>query len=173
MTATAPLAHRIVVGVDSSEPSQHALHWAARRPAEMTGGSLEAVTAWQWPLSLGRGMPLSLGYDSATDAAAVPDQGIDDVRRAHPGLLIHPKVVEGSPVTALIEASQGADIVVVGAGVHSQIARILRVPLSTHFLTSVHCPVVIVREDPHAPKSAALGDPTSRAGSLSTTGATV
>ena len=43
---------RIVVGVDDSEGSAHALRWAARQ-AGFTGATLEAVIAWQYPAFFG------------------------------------------------------------------------------------------------------------------------
>jgi nucleotide-binding universal stress UspA family protein len=46
-----PSSGQIVVGVDGSEDSLYALDWTARQ-AVMTGGSVEAVTAWEWPLQL-------------------------------------------------------------------------------------------------------------------------
>ena len=59
MTSMAFPTHRIVVGVDDSASSRCALRWAAQQ-AEMTGSSLEALMVWEWPLSLGRGMPLTI-----------------------------------------------------------------------------------------------------------------
>ena len=47
--------HRIVVGVDGSLASQQALAWAVGQ-AELTGASVEAVTAWHYPVVIG-GMP--------------------------------------------------------------------------------------------------------------------
>ncbi|WP_161790189.1 universal stress protein, partial [Streptacidiphilus carbonis] len=60
-------ADRIVVGVDGSDSSKQALRWALRQ-AELTGGVLEAVTAWDLPQFYG-----SLGWvpPSSTDEAAV------------------------------------------------------------------------------------------------------
>jgi nucleotide-binding universal stress UspA family protein len=45
-------APRIVVGVDGSPSSQAALRWAVRQ-AELTGGSVDAVLAWQIPAVAG------------------------------------------------------------------------------------------------------------------------
>lgn len=40
---------KIVVGVDSSEPSKAALRWAARQ-TELTGASLRVVGSWYVPM---------------------------------------------------------------------------------------------------------------------------
>jgi nucleotide-binding universal stress UspA family protein len=40
--------HRVVVGVDGSASSLEALRWAVRQ-AELTGATVDAVIAWQYP----------------------------------------------------------------------------------------------------------------------------
>ena len=95
MMSTKPPEHRIVVGVNGSDSSLYALHWAAQQ-AETSGLSLVVVMVWEWPLSLGRGMPLPVDYDPATDAATRLDQALDEVVRVHPGLDIHPEGCRGS-----------------------------------------------------------------------------
>lgn len=165
MTSTTPPEHRIVVGVNDSDSSLHALHWAAPL-AEMTGFSLEVMMVWEWPLSLGRAMPLPVGYDPVTDAATRLDQSLDEVVQVHPGLDIHPKVVEGPLVPVLIEASKGADLAVIGAGHH----RLMRGPLGADFLARIHCPVVIVREHLDTPKGKAPADDAACASGRPTTG---
>jgi nucleotide-binding universal stress UspA family protein len=107
-------------------------------------------------------MPLSSGYEPATDASTILDQAIANVRRVHPGLVIRPKVVEGHLVPALLEASVGARMVVVGASHHHTAAGIVCGPFSAH-LARAHCPVVIVRDDPQAANSGSPVDPTANA----------
>jgi nucleotide-binding universal stress UspA family protein len=46
--------HRIVVGVDGSEPSLAALRWAIRQ-AKLTGACVDAVAAWRYPTGYGWG----------------------------------------------------------------------------------------------------------------------
>jgi nucleotide-binding universal stress UspA family protein len=169
MMLTAPLGHRIVVGVDGSESSRSALHWAAQL-AEVTGSSLEALTAWKWPLSLGRGMPLPLSYDPATDAATMLHQAVaEEVVRAHPGLVTRTKVVEGFLVRALIGASKNADLLVVGGSVHR---GVVGGRLTAHSLARAHSPVVIVGEGAHEPTTRTV-DATSSASRRSITVSTV
>ena len=111
-------------------------------------------------------MPLPVGYDPVTDAATRLDQALDEVVQVHPGLDIHPKVVEGLLVPVLIEASKGADLAVIGAGHH----RLMRGPLGAHFLARIHCPVVIVREDPDTPRGNPPADDITRANGRPTAG---
>lgn len=172
MTSMAPLDHHIVVGIDDSESSRRALRWAAQQ-ADTAGFSLEVVMVWEWPLSEGRGMPLSLGYDPSTDVATALNQAINDVVRVHPGLVIRPKVVEGQLVPVLITASKGADLVVIGAGHHGLVGGIVGAPLSVQLLAKAQCQVVIVREDSDGPRNSAPRDRTSLVSNRSTTGTTV
>ena len=55
---------RIVVGVDGSEGSKHALRWAARQ-AGFTGATLEAITGWEFPAFYGwsPAMPDDVDYE--------------------------------------------------------------------------------------------------------------
>ena len=50
--ATQPARAKVVVGVDGSDSSLNALRWAAKE-ARLTGATLHAVTAWEYPLSYG------------------------------------------------------------------------------------------------------------------------
>ena len=45
-------APRIVAGVDGSPSSIMALRWAVRQ-AELTGGTVDAVIAWEFPIAAG------------------------------------------------------------------------------------------------------------------------
>ncbi len=112
----------------------------------MTGSSLEVVTAWEWPPRLGRGMPLSVAYNPAVDATAIVTDVVDAAHAAHPDLVITSKVVEGRPAPVLIEASEGADLLVVGNRGHSELVGMLLGSVSEHCVKNAHCPVVVVRE---------------------------
>lgn len=168
-TATSPLGHRIVMGADDSISFRYVLRWAAQQ-AEMSGSSPTAVTARPWPLCVGRDMPLPLAYDSSTDAATSTDGAINDVVGVPPGLTIRPKVVEGQLMPALREASEGADLLVVNSGADRGIPGIVGGRLKAHSLSGAHFPVVLVREDPHAPKNSVRGGPMSAANGRTTEG---
>jgi nucleotide-binding universal stress UspA family protein len=128
MTAPRPTTPRIAVGSDGSA---RALKWAARQAGltgaslvphwRLTGASLEVVTAWELPLSLGRGMPLAIDYDRTLDATTTVNHVVDDMRHAYPDLRIESKVVEGRAAPVLNEASQDADLLVVGSRGHSNV----------------------------------------------------
>jgi len=137
--------HRIVVGIDGSEPSLLALRWAATQAA-LTGATLEAVTSWDWPTSYGWSMPLSSDYDPARDARGVLDKALEAVRRERPELEIVETVMEGHAAPCLVEASKGADLLVVGSRGHGQFTGMLLGSVSEHCVTNSQCPVLVFRD---------------------------
>ncbi|HUJ67020.1 MAG TPA: universal stress protein [Acidimicrobiales bacterium] len=137
---------RIVVGVDGSESSVRALAWAAGH-AELTGSVVEAIATWEWPSSFGFGLVVPEGWSPADDAQKVLDKAIEQVAPAHPGLTIRTRIVEGHPAPALVEASTGAELLVVGSRGHGEFAGMLLGSVSEHCVTHAHCPVLVVREE--------------------------
>jgi nucleotide-binding universal stress UspA family protein len=135
---------KIVVGVDGSDPSLNALEWAARQ-AELTGSTLEAITTWDWPRSYGGAVPLPSDYNPKSDAQELVDEAAARVRDAHPRIDVRATVVEGHPAPVLIEASGGADLLVVGSRGHGEFAGMLLGSVSEHCVTNARCPVVVVR----------------------------
>jgi nucleotide-binding universal stress UspA family protein len=139
-------SHRIVVGVDGSDSSLAALGWAARQ-AELTGAALQVVTSWEWPTAVGwAAAPVPGDYQPADDAQRLLDQVVAPVRTAHPAIGIHTTVVEGHPAPVLVEASRGADLLVVGSRGRGQFAGMLLGSVSEHCTASAHCPVLVLHE---------------------------
>ena len=68
--------HRIVVGVDGSPSGDAALRWAVRQ-AEVTGSSVDAVIAWEYPImASGYGVaPVPMYGDLDFGALAVGSRG--------------------------------------------------------------------------------------------------
>ena len=134
----------IIVGVDGSPSSIAALNWAAHQ-AELTGARLDAVTSWEWP-SKYQFMPPPPDYDPAGDTQKSVDPVIDEVRSAYPTVPIQSNVVEGHPARVLVDASQGADLLVVGSRGHGEFPGMLLGSVSLHCVTSAHCAVVVLRD---------------------------
>ena len=137
--------HRIVTGIDGSESSIEALHWAAGQ-AQLTGSTLEVITTWDWPANWGWAVTLPEGYDPAADARALLDTVVDPVRKAYPGVDIQIHAVEGHPSPALVAASEGADLLVVGSRGHGQFTGMLLGSVSEYCVRNAPCPVTVVRE---------------------------
>jgi nucleotide-binding universal stress UspA family protein len=143
----APGEGRIVVGVDGSQSSLRALSWAARQ-AELTGATVEVITTWEWPTSFGWAVSYTDGWDPRSDAEKVLDQAVKPVRQAHPDIPIRSAVVEGHPAPVLVDASKGAELLVVGSRGHGEFAGMLLGSVSEHCVTNAHCPVLVHRDKP-------------------------
>jgi nucleotide-binding universal stress UspA family protein len=140
-----PTEKRIVVGVDGSDSSVQALEWAAHQ-AEFTGAVLEVITTWEWPTSYGWVAPVGEGWNPQVDATKMLDEILGRLREAHPNTTVHSRVVEGRPAPVLIEASRGAELVVVGSRGHGEFAGMLLGSVGEHCVSHAHCPVLVLRD---------------------------
>lgn len=135
---------RIVVGVDGSESSVRALRWAVEQAAR-DGATVQAIHSWHIPYTatgMG-GMPFDVQM-LADGAQATLDEVVG---RVDAGALAEPIVAtldEGAAAPTLIEASKGADLVVVGSRGHGGFVGLLLGSVSQQVASHAHCPVVIV-----------------------------
>jgi nucleotide-binding universal stress UspA family protein len=136
---------RIVVGVDGSESSKQALRWAIRQ-AELTGGSVDAVTAWHYPSSYGLAPLPGDGDDFDGDAKRVLTEALAEVSGLAPEVQVEPLVAQGHPATVLLEAAQGADLLVVGSRGHGGFTSALVGSVSLYCVLHARCPVLVVRD---------------------------
>ena len=135
----------IVVGVDGSEASKDALRWATGQ-ADLTGASLVAVIAWEFPAAWG-GVPVPASYDPEQSAREAAEEVVKDVLGPDGLARVDLRVVESRPAPALIEAAAGADLLVVGSRGHGAFSGMLLGSVSQHCVAHSPCPVVVVR--PH------------------------
>jgi nucleotide-binding universal stress UspA family protein len=133
-----------VAGIDGSDSSLDALAWAARQ-ADLTGSTLEVVMTWQWPSSYGWAAPVPDNFNPEEDVRRSLDEAVETVRAAHPGLRISPRVVSGHPAPVLVEASKGADLLVVGSRGHGEFVGMLIGSVSEYCATNAHSPVLVHR----------------------------
>jgi nucleotide-binding universal stress UspA family protein len=135
---------RIVVGLDGSPPSLEALEWAARQ-ADLTGATLEIILTWEWPSSMGWAVPLPDDFDPEADVRKTLDTAVESIRPAHPGVTIDSRIVNGHPAQLLVDASKGADLLVVGSRGHGQFVGMLIGSVSEYSAKNAHCPVLVHR----------------------------
>jgi nucleotide-binding universal stress UspA family protein len=135
---------RVVVGIDGSSASLEALAWAARQ-ADLTGARLEVVAAWDWPTSFGWSVPVPDDFDPESEVRATLDTAVDTVRARRPALTVDARVAHGHPAPVLIEASKGADLLVVGSRGHGEFVGMLIGSVSEYCATTAHCPVLVHR----------------------------
>lgn len=144
---------RIVVGVDGSESSKAALRWAIHQ-ARLTGGSVDAVTAWRYPATYGLAPTGDEGTDFEGDARTALTVALNEVSGLDPDVPVHPLVIEGRAGEVLLRAAKGADLLVVGNRGHGEFASALLGSVSLSCAFHAQCPVLILRdghEQPPAP----------------------
>ncbi|MCX4626396.1 universal stress protein [Streptomyces sp. NBC_01443] len=151
----------IVVGVDGSNHSKEALRWAVAQ-AKAIGGRVHAVMSWEWntnPFALGTSTNTSTG---ATTGATTGMQGdpvgaeetarqklADTVASAvgtSPGVPVFRRVEQGSPAQVLVDASNEADLTVVGTRGHGGFKGALLGSVSQQVVQYAASTVVVVRE---------------------------
>ncbi len=134
----------IIIGMDGSQSSREALHWAVEQ-AKVTGATLEAVMAWESPIPWGRTPTLPPGQDPEDETRKLLAEAVESVLGPHSAHDVHEVVVEGHAAPTLIAASEHADLLVVGSRGHGAFAGMLLGSVSQHCATNARCPVVIVR----------------------------
>src|SRR5688500_13551530 len=87
---------RIVVGVDGSPSSMVALRWALKQ-AEATGAEVEAVHAWELPISFGAPVALLPGEDLEAEAGAALAAAIGKAIADDSGVTVRHRVMLGDP----------------------------------------------------------------------------
>jgi nucleotide-binding universal stress UspA family protein len=139
---------RIVAGVDGSPHSQQALRWAAHLAAVL-GARLDAVTAWEFPVMYGWSVPSD--WDPARDMEKVLDDTLRAVFGDQLPAGLRRQVREGGAAKVLIEASQGAIMLVVGSRGHGGFAGLLLGSVSANVAEHASCPVLIIHGHQAAP----------------------
>ncbi|MFL6055321.1 MAG: universal stress protein [Actinoallomurus sp.] len=135
---------RIVVGVDGSEPSRAALRWALRQ-ARLTGAAVEAVIGWEVPITYGWDLALVQNDDIEAAAAKTLQETIEQEAGPRPEVPVLSRVAEGNAARVLLEAADGADLLVVGNRGHGGFTGALLGSVSQHCVQHANCPVVVIR----------------------------
>jgi nucleotide-binding universal stress UspA family protein len=136
---------RIVVGVDTSDGARRALTWAVEE-AKIRGAIVEAVHVWQLPVfavtPLGT-LPIDTG-EFEVDAQKHFDDLVDAMDVDGLVAPIERTFVAGHPASELVEAAEGADLLVVGTRGHGGFSGLLLGSTSQQVSHHAPCPVVIV-----------------------------
>ena len=136
---------RIVVGVDGSAPSKAALAWAVKQ-ARLTGATVEAVIAWEFPVNYGYPVPVLPRVSFGGLAAEVLANAVADVSSPDEPVTITPMVMEGNAARVLLDASAGAELLVVGSRGHGGFVEALLGSVGQHCVQHATCPVVVIRD---------------------------
>jgi nucleotide-binding universal stress UspA family protein len=140
----------VVVGTDGSEGSLAAVRVAARE-ARLRQGELMVICAWQPPIfgsipAYGVGAPVA-------DTLAELRQALENTLAAEGlgpdgDLPVHAVVVQDSAARALLDASAGAELVVVGTRGHGGFAGLVLGSVSHQVASHATCPVMVVPSHP-------------------------
>ena len=138
----------VVVGVDGSAPSLEALRWATRE-ADARGVGLVVLHAVWTP-----DVPTPPGFTISTLRRELHGWGEQLLREAvdnvaspvRPGLAVRTELSSSEPSRALIDASKGAALVVVGARGRGSAFAVLLGSVSARVSAHAHCPVAVVPE---------------------------
>jgi len=145
---------QIVVGVDGSPGSGEALRFALEE-ARLRQARVVALYAWRLPVAESPG-PFALGLPTlevpldevagAYEAAAsdLLDNAVAEASADIAGVEIERRLVEDNPVLALLDASEGADLLVVGTRGHGGFAGLLLGSVSAECVHHARCPVIVV-----------------------------
>jgi len=140
MTEALGTRGRIVVGVDGSAQSITALRYA-RKLADALGHNVEAVGAWQIHTTFEQYAPTN--WDPEEDARAVVDEAIQEAYGDAPPAGLTVRMEMGVPTQVLINASEGAEMIVVGTRGRGGFKGMVLGSVSSSVASHAKCPVVI------------------------------
>jgi nucleotide-binding universal stress UspA family protein len=151
---------KVVVGTDGTEAGSAAVTWAARE-AQRRAVPLRIVHACDpdWPESQ---FDIGNEYFDVTRelAEAVVGAARQQARQAAPDIDIRTDILLGGAVPRLLEASRGAELLVLGRPGRGGLGGLLHGSVSRRMATQAPCPVVVVRgrDDPAGPIAAGVDD---------------
>jgi len=132
--------YRIVVGFDGSDGGHRALSWAVAEAAKR-GGTVQAVTAWQWTEP-------ELGADVRAEhdrmARIALDGALTTARAAYPEVAVAGEAVLGAPADVLTRAAADADLLVLGSHGHGRLFHAVLGSVADRCVRAGVCPVVVI-----------------------------
>jgi nucleotide-binding universal stress UspA family protein len=146
--------HRIVVGIDGSNDANLALAWAAEE-ATLRGADLYVVHAWTLPVpDVPAAGPVSWVDETQAEGHArdLLDATVDGILTApvEGPEVVERVLVEGGAAAALLNTSNGADLLVVGARGRGGFGGLLLGSVGQQLAQHAPCPLVIVRAQDEA-----------------------
>lgn len=136
----------VVVGVDGSPTSEHAIAFAAAE-ADRLGEPLTAVNAWQLPTTFSYDYILPMDIAASFEEQARENTAISlaGLAATYPDLEVVTEVKNADAADALIEHSRTASLVVVGHRGLGPVRRLLLGSVSHSLLLHATSPLAIVR----------------------------
>lgn len=147
----------IVVGHDGSVASELALAFADAEAVRRGGGEVVVVRAWNYPPALLVPAGPRLPVGDADEMADGQARALRHLAAEHPppaGVSRRLVVGEGSPGRVLLEASEAADLLVVGTRGMGRVAGLILGSASLHAVGHAACPVLVVPPEAVPPEAA-------------------
>lgn len=137
------LQRRIVVAYDGSDPARKALDWAIEN-ARRDPAVIDVVTAWTFPM-----VPAYAFCHTVDDVERVARKELDDalthVAEVAPDVVVRGELTDDAAGPALVAASKGADLLVVGPWGRGGIQSLVLGSVSAYCAKHASCTVVVVR----------------------------
>ena len=138
----------VVVGYNGKKHSRAALAWGAEEAARRDAPLLVLFAANYPGMTVEPGPGLLERNPGALEAAGeVTARGVSEALEAHPGLRIAGATEVTSPSQALIKASNGAALVVLGSRGHGRVLGALLGSVAFAVAARASCPVIVVKDE--------------------------
>jgi nucleotide-binding universal stress UspA family protein len=141
---TPPESGPVVVGVDASTASRHAIDLAAAHATTLRTG-LTLLHALDISPSLDALMLPDVIATLQSDADSLVERLATKIREDHPDLAVTGTVRTGRPAAVLIDASRDARLLVLGCRGEGGFAELLLGSVSSQVAGHAHGPVIVVR----------------------------
>lgn len=134
-----------MVGVDGSPGALTALRFALTE-ARLRGAEVQAVCAWHYPDTYGAALVLSDDYDLEAAARRTLSEAVAAVTgtAGRADVAVTPVVARGAAAAVLLDASAGADLLIVGSRGHGGFTGLLLGSVGQQCVHHASCPVVVV-----------------------------
>jgi nucleotide-binding universal stress UspA family protein len=133
----------IIVGIDGSDHSTTALHWAADE-ADRHSARLVVVHAWEYPYRISTDRADGADALVAADAGIELDRAVSTLGRELAQPMTH-RLVPGGAVEVLLDQAGSADLLVVGSRGRGGFRSMLLGSVAQGVAAHASCPVVVVR----------------------------
>ncbi|MFE2521346.1 universal stress protein [Streptomyces mirabilis] len=137
---------RVVLGVGDGPRTTEVTRFAFEE-AETRKAALDAVRAWRCPAYESTDDPLLAGEPARLHeqrAAEILDSALSKAAAEHPAVALRRRTAEGSVRRVLLDASDGADLLVVGVRRHHGLAGLRLGRVAHTLLHHSACPVAVV-----------------------------
>ncbi|MDQ6947135.1 MAG: universal stress protein [Actinomycetota bacterium] len=150
-SSRAELTQRVVVGVDGSDLSTEAAGYAFEEAAQR-GCGLTVLHAWDttvYSSSLAMSVLVDTWTDLEVEQDVITSAAIAGWTQKYPDVDVRTHVIQGPPADILVDASVGAELVVVGSRGRGGFKGLLLGSVSRTVLHRAHCPVAVIRPHQH------------------------